>query len=321
MTLVNELPAASDDAVYLADWLELEAVRSADRTVSYEDLASQIHLSGSTDVMEPDPEDFEADGNDNDDGGGQYSYEVADKSWSEIENRLIACGGDGGAYPFELTSGALSLCDNGDESAYVFQLLLSCFGHRTGPVGTYGERIFEHLSSAAGLEYLGGEANLARRFRFGFPRPTGTNFSVALNSLCAEMNCGSAKPRTFVTNQQQDSKLDVVVWRAMPDSRRGQIIGFGQCATGKNWDSKLTELQPHSFATEWLEDRFLPDPYRMFYLPFCIESDRWFHVTANAGIVFDRCRISFLVGELTGDLLTECRDWSAHALNRFRGES
>ena len=264
--------------------------------------------------MVVDNEDADVD----DDGGGELSQGVADSAWAEIERRFRACGGDGGSYPFDVTSGAITRKGGWRSSAYIFQLLLSKLGRDAGPPHTYGERIFEHLSSHAGLLYFGGPTNSASCFRFGFPRPDRTGFLNALTCLCKQLRAGSVNRAAALINQQQDSHLDVVVWRSFADQRESQLIGFGQCATGMNWQGKLTELQPANFANEWLSERLYPEPVRMFFLPQCIESRRWNHVTLQAGLLFDRCRISSLTGQLVGKLCQECDGWSASAVKRLQ---
>lgn len=126
------------------------------------------------------------------------------------------------------------------------------------------------------------------------------------------------KDDAALIGDQQDSHLDIVVWRPLLDEREGQVVGFGQCATGKNWNEKLQELQPKNFADEWLIDRVYPDPFRMFFVPHCVEDKQWRHVTIHAGLVFDRCRIAQLAGTLDGDLLDECRKWSSYVIQRVR---
>lgn len=318
MSFTVELPAAQSDAVEHADWIELDAIRGSDRSSSYEDFASQIRISGTTDVMVVDDEDADAE----DDEGGELSYRVADDVWSEIERRHRACGGDDGFYPFEVTRGSITLKDGAEDSSYVFQLLLSTFGKDAGPDGTFGERVFEHLSSHAGRAYLGGERNHAKAFRFGFPRPDHTNFTTALRNLCREIGSGCVKEDAALREDQKDSHLDVVVWRPFPDLRESQLIGFGQCAAAKaarEWEDKMMELQPANFVREWLADELWPEPVRMFFVPHCVHERRWRHVTIHAGLVFDRCRIAGLAGDVDGRLLDECRSWSSHVIDRMRG--
>lgn len=67
MSLDFELPAAKNDSIEHADWVELDAIASADGSSSYEKFATQIHISGSTDVMISD------DNMEDDDGAGDLS--------------------------------------------------------------------------------------------------------------------------------------------------------------------------------------------------------------------------------------------------------
>ena len=314
MNDITALPSAQADPVEHADWVEVDAIRSPDGSSSYETFASQIHISGTTETMVVDNEDTDVE----DDGGGELSQPVADSAWAEIERRFRACGGNGGSYPFDVTSGGITLKDGWRSSAYIFQLLLTKLGKNAGLPATYGERIFEHLSSHAGRLYFGGLTNSASFFRFGFPRPDRTGFLTALTDLCKELRAGSVNKEAALVNKQQDSHLDVVVWRSFADQRESQLIGFGQCATGMNWQDKLAELQPVNFANEWLSERLYPEPVRMFFLPQCIESKRWNHVTLHAGLLFDRCRISSLTGQLVGKLSQECEGWSAAAVARLQ---
>ena len=219
MSFDVELPAANSDAIEHADWIELDAIRSQDGSSSYENLVTQIHISGTTDVMWEEDDDF----TDGDDGGGELSSEVADRAWAEIERRQNACGNDSGFYPFEVTEGSVTLRGSWKSYSYVFQLLLWKFGRCAGPDGTFGERIFEHLSSHAGKSYMGGNDNEAEFFRFGFPRPDHTGFATAITNLCGKLNCGSVKKSPQLIGQQQDSHLDVVVWRPFPDRKESQL--------------------------------------------------------------------------------------------------
>lgn len=312
---VLELPAATADAVEHADWIELEAFQSSDGNCSYTEFASKIHASGTTDAMTA-PEDDENPF----DLGGEQSGEVAGNAWTEIERRHKACGGDDGYYPFELSDGAVTLLDGWKSSPYVFQMLLAKFGHHAGPSGSYGDRLFEELSTSAGKEYFGGAANLVCAEKFGFPRKKGNGFVAALSELCKQMNAGTVRPDAGRINDQKDSHLDVVIWRPFEDRRQSQLIGFGQCATGKNWHKgKLTELQPSNFREKWLLDGFYPEPIRLFFLPRTISDNDWRITSIEGGIIFDRCRISQLVGEPDKKVALKYSKWTRHvARSRFK---
>jgi len=71
------------------------------------------------------------------------------------------------------------------------------------------------------------------------------------------------------------------------------------------------QLQPTVFAKRWLKSRaFLVDPIRAFCIAEAIDRSRWNHVSAAAGIVFDRCRI---VDFCEGFDATQMRIWTEAA--------
>jgi hypothetical protein len=106
----------------------------------------------------------------------------------------------------------------------------------------------------------------------------------------------------------------VVVWRSFPDRRAGQVIGFGQCATGRRWVEKLHELQPRAFAGLWLRDPLAVEPFRLFFVPFRMDRARWEEAAFGGGVLFDRCRIVAHCGELDVDVRERCHAWSRHVI-------
>jgi len=316
MTLTIPVPSVSHDRVELADWIELEAIQSEDGASSFVEFTRQIHMTGSTDAMDgdmdqPDPVDV----------GGEQSEQVALDAWAEIERRQKACGGDDGSYPFDVTAGSIVLKQGWQESPYVFQLLLTQFGLKAGPIGTFPERLFEHLAALAASNYLGGNSNGARFYCFGFPRPDGTGFVTALNALCQQMHVGRVRLDDPKIKLEKDSHLDVVAWRPFRDNQSSQLVLFGQCGVGDNWGrEKLVELQPRNFREKWLADGFYPEPVRMFFVPRCVEQRDWRTTSIDGGIIFDRCRITEIVGNPDDEERKARRKWSVHVVRRLRSE-
>ena len=312
---VLPVPPAKLDCVAHADWIELEALQSADGVCSLNSFAAQIRISGSAEVL-TDPED-----DDPHDRGGEQSDAVASDAWAEIERRYEYCGKENGAYPFDVSASSIVLQEDGERSVYVFQVLLSKYGH-DAVSGMHADRMFEQISGTAAVNYFGGEANSAELRCFGFPREDRTGFPHALQELCKDLNASRVKLDDPRIGQQKDSHLDIVVWRPFLDRRASQLIGFGQCATEKNWNnSKLMELQPRSFTAKWLHEDFYPDPIRMYFLPRCIKNDDWRNAAIDGGVLFDRCRISELIGQPSLELVTQYAAWSSNVLSELRNES
>lgn len=310
-----EPPIASADPEMLADWLELKALASADRNSSLYDLARVLRRSGSVDALAElsDESDFDAD------RGGQLTSQIAEDAFADIEERSSACRDmeDRDDYPFELGDRHIQLKNGAEASVYIFLLLLSALGKDAGSAGPSGSQLFEDVCAAAIRGYLGGASTAHVKSRvFGFPRrlmPTG--FVAALNQLCADMGEGDGARNHPRTRDQKDAKLDIVAWRDFADSKMGKLIAFGQCATGKNWEEKITELQPQNFCQLWLKTQPARTPIRLFFVPHRIDKKRWEHTAVYGGILFERCRIAGLAGRVLDDHVSNnCAAWSKRAL-------
>ena len=240
---------------------------------------------------------------------------IAEEAFSEIEERWTAIGATTTKYPFRLGTQSLSVQRNASRTPYIFMLLLSRYGKSAGPKGLFGERIFEDVSEVAARTYFGGTTGGAQTFPFGFPRRrTVAGFVPALRDLCVALGEGREGRRRPSSKKQKDAKLDLVAWRPFADERPGQLIGFGQCATGSDWTQKLSELQPTAFCKKWLADQPAHDPVRLYFVPFRVDADEWDERTIDAGILFDRCRIASLAAPLPAALRRDCHRWTAHVL-------
>lgn len=305
-------PSASEGPEGHADWLELRALEAADHNSSIQDLVQVIRRTGTIEAIEED-----GDLDDSQDRGGEKTQAVAEDAFSEIEDRHTACGGHRGKYPFRLRPQYIELrMADPNTSLYLFLLLLSQFGKDAGPSGTDGARLFERLSVHAAANYLGGGGAPVDSFHFGAPRrSTPRGFRDALNELCRQIGegqgCRVDRPSL---RDQKDAKLDLIVWRSFGDNRAGQLIGFGQCATGNDWPDKLTQLQPQDFCGMWMLDTPAVQPVRLFFVPFRIERRRWLDAARKGGIIFDRCRIAANTKQVDRELLSECTDWTSHVL-------
>jgi hypothetical protein len=313
MSLVAKLPSASADPVEHADWIEVEALRSLDGSSSFEELARNIRMSGTTDAL-VDPRDRE----DPHDGGGAQSDTVALDAWAEIERRWVACGGVKGSYPFEFTRGSVCLRNGWKNSPYVFQLLLTVFGMRAGPTSSYPDRQFERLSAAALHKYLGGCENNTDVYKFGHPREDGSGFKTALSALCKRMNAGVVNHRARGINHQKDGGLDVVAWVPFFDRRPGQLVAFGQCATGQDWREKVFDVNPYAFRELWMVEGWNPLPVQVFLIPRCVPDAHWGEATVKGGIVLDRCRIASLVHDFPEKATDPCVSWTEHVVRELR---
>jgi hypothetical protein len=295
-------PVASDPTERVADWLEIEALRSPEKNISLESLIQVIRRAGSVDAI-ADPSNDQ--GLDSRDTGSVLSQSVAQDSFVEIENRKVACGDS--RYPFVIEQGLLRLKSDSTNSAYVLLLLMSATAPTAGHNGT--AVLFERLCQEAALGYLGGTTNGANALRFGAPRRRPVaKLSQALDDLCAKLIEGGGCKYPDKARHTGDEGLDVVAWRSFPDSKIGKLIAFGQCAGGEgNWPEKLAELDARRFTQKWFREVFVVDPVRLFFVPRRIPRIEWEHAGIDGGILFDRCRIVACLSDVNAKLARDCR--------------
>ncbi len=155
---------------------------------------------------------------------------------------------------------------------------------------------------------------------FGTSNREGKNaknaFQANIKSLARTLGEGSdfRPQKTFST---KDSKLDLVAWKRFSDRRASQVIIFGQCAAGANWNSKLSELDPDVFWDQWMSEGKVSALLRSVFIPHRIfEDQEWSKHARHARLLFDRCRVASLAhndtkeGTFADRLLGCCRtEW------------
>jgi len=305
------VPSATADRVVHADWLELQALSARDRNSSMQDFASALRSTGSSEELEDEGAAQEID-----DRGGETTEPIAEAAFAEIEDRSTGC--DGG-YPFALGNDFLQLKGPGSGAVYVFLLLLSRFGKDAAPAGLNAPQLFEEVSAVALRSCLGGPRNRVQTYHFGFPRRVGPpGFQAAVGELCRRTGEGTESRARPTRKDQKDAALDLVAWRPFPDGRRAMVMAWGQCATGSNWDGKLSEMQPADWSAAWLRDRPVVLPLRTFFMPHCLIDEHWEEKALRGGVLFDRCRIAALARPLPAELRAQCLRFNRHVIAGIR---
>lgn len=299
-------PAATNVTDDHTDWLELAALADARRRrASIEDLVGALRRTSSTEAL---PEERLTD------KGSEQAQIVAESALSLADERKYRVGAPT-RYPFKVSGRALVAKPAGWKTTYAYLLLLSRFGEKAGPQGVNGSVLFEDVAAEAARVYLGGDRTGAQVYNFGFPRKrTPAKFKPAVEELCAKLHEGAGPRSRPRTQYQKDAKLDLVAWVPMPDKQMGKVIGFGQCATGNDWKTKTTELQPTTWVKMWLLDPMPMDPLRLFFLPHRISADDWTHHSHHAGIIFDRCRLTAYASNLDPALRIRVAAWNEHVI-------
>lgn len=261
------------DTIQLADWLEIYALISGDCNSSRGDLESALRTAS---LFEPEGEEA-------------IQRKILDV-FQELDDRTRSAKE---AYPFILDGGVLRVKKKWKEfPAYVFCLCLSYFGAKQAKGSkVFPRRWFEHISRDALTHYLGGES-----LRFGFPRlkseiPVG--FKDAINFVCKSMKEGEGYKEGGLLDRKDDA-VDIIAWRHFPDQLPGKLIVFGNCATEIDWEgTKKTELTPAAFCSDWMIDTPKCGIVSSLFIPHRIEYKRFLSHLKRAGIIFDRCRVSY----------------------------
>lgn len=262
------LPKEPTNPIKLADWLEINAQLAADHNMSSGDLRSAIRTAALLSIK-------------------KEELLILDV-FSEIDRRFSAAGL---AYPFDISGGVLTAKRRYKKFLpYLFCLCLSYFGwkQRIGAT-TFPRRLFEDLACDAAQNYIKGYA-----VRFASPRKSlPSNFKAAITYLC--LNCinegGGYRKKPSLSSK--DDTVDVIAWSDFPDKLSGKLLLFGACATGNNWETKITELQPVPFCNEWMIEQPVSQLIKAFFIPHRVDLKYWNKHSRRGGVIFDRCRISY----------------------------
>lgn len=286
----------------LADFLELAAWR--DGGTSAVALSRLLGRLGENDYSSGVPEEDEID-------------QAAESAFAELERRGQACGG---GYPFVLGDEGVTvrLDEPGPEEAtarysiYKYLLLATRLNMRDNRrhAGYDGALLFEELAAEAARGYLGPRSE---SLVFG-TAARAARFPAKIDMLCERMGEGGGfHNRDGAPPRERDGKLDVVAWKPFADCRPGKLIAFGQCKTGTHYMNELTQLQPDSFSSKWLHTQPAVHPVRMFFLAEALPRTRWRSQVADAGILFDRCRVVDFCRDPDHAVWEKVRDWTAAA--------
>ncbi|MCC7494791.1 MAG: hypothetical protein IT204_20720 [Fimbriimonadaceae bacterium] len=299
-------PVELSDPIALADWVEMLALQPRRLPANLGDVDQVLRQAAGG---------YEDEGIDN----------RVDQVAAELEKRSVAAGPQ--AYPFDFDGDLLRRRDPVDAHVpYAFCACLSfAVGQGWNSAGldglvrdTHPRRDFERLCRAAAVAYLG--AGPAAALRFGSPRDDlPAPFGQALAEVVRQLREGGAcrEEAYGASPGTGDEGLDIIAWRPFYDTQRSKLVMFGQCATGRGWQDKLTELSPSAFCQNWLSDYREPWPVKGLFVPHRLTDRQWLLHPTHAGIVFDRCRIAALEPVLDGRLRGRLVRWTNALLARL----
>ena len=298
-------PTERASAHELADFVELMAWR--DGKASTTDLSRAIGRIEENDYGAGAPEEDEAEHD-------------AESAYIEIEIRDCACG-TSASYPFLICGQGNTLVRqsgklNCRQLVYLYLLLATRLNMHDNRMhaGIDGALLFEKVCADVAKSYLG---DRAESMVFGMSAQTG-GFRKRVEDFCRQLGEGGGV-KDEVNPNVKDGKLDVVAWKPFADSCQGKLIIFGQCKTGTNYRDMLMQLQPDAFCKKWLRDKPPVDPLRAFFVSEALSrsGDRsrhqWYEHSADAGLLFDRCRIVDFCDSVADEVLEEVRTWTEAA--------
>lgn len=290
------LPQDLEDVIGLADWLELSGLVARDTNASRGDLERQIKKSG---TIEDDRED-------------EAINRILDEVFIELDQRATAVGD---SYPFDVTNSLVCRKDGYDNKylPYIFCLCLTHFGSPPTAAKTVNPRLlFEHLSSISLEAYLGGKAlvlGTGRLLEDG--KTTVKGFAGVIDQLAGFIGEGDGfKPQD--TLSRKDDGIDVVGIKHIGGPRVSNLVIYGQCATGADWQTsgKLSQCQPESFFDQWMSGHKVSPPIRSYFIPYVVGDAKFVWAARRAGLLFERLRVSKWagshanIGSLAGQMIT-----------------
>ncbi len=224
--------------------------------------------------------------------GSEPSDELVDSVWMELDTRERLYGMDP---PFRVQLGLIRPAFEWEERPeYMTCLIFALEGNPTDSLRS--GVLFERIINEAIRNFIGGES-----IPVGFPNTwKAEDIATVLNEHYIY------EPPEY----RQDRNLDVVAWKPFGDERASQIVVLIQCAAGRNWTSKKTELSLDAWC-KYIH--FACKPMKGLAIPIVItDKIRLEEDSTDAGVILDRTRIyrniskDITPGELKDDLEKWC---------------
>lgn len=299
----TKTPTVEDDVEILADYIEVKCIISYKKSVSVTQLIKSLLRSSET-IETSGIEDLE-----------DKVLNKIELISSEFQRRILASNN---RYPFNiLVKGEIlqfTGLTNSSGLLYVYLLLATRLNMNDNRKfnNIDGTGILEKVSSHVAANYFGIHS---KHLILGTSAKGG--FEKKINNLCAQIGEGGKFiNRNTGKINENDDKVDIVVWIDFADNRVSKFIGFGQCKTGTTWESDRFQLRPIEFCKKWLYHQPVIDPIRMFFIADIVENKIWFKRAMDAGLLFDRLRIMnfFPITNVPTSLIKEMTSWTRKAL-------
>ena len=304
--MIGNVPLSSSSRAEVADFMELQCLKSPCRSYSAIDAAMAMGILNEEEV----------DDNIEDEVKLGNTYEAL----SEIENRAVFSNHK---YPFTTTAYSVEMDANVERNIvdlYTFLLLATRSNMDVSSrlvSGVDATLIFEQLCSLVAQNFFG---NNSRSFVFG----TGGkihSFKQKIDDLLLRLSEKGYHYRKADdhNNFDKDGKVDVIVHIPFPfDNRKGNFIALGQCKTGTNWRLSLGTTSGQVFSDSYIAPSFVFTPI-VFYMVCESVCGDFENLGRRAhGLLFDRSRImNFLPDVIPNELLSNIRLWNQAVQDSF----
>ncbi|MGG7507101.1 hypothetical protein [Plantibacter sp. YIM 135249] len=266
---VGSAPSASE----VADWCECVALLQG-RDLKRGDLKSVISRE---DIGNPDL--------------------LKQQTWQELRNRQ-ALYGDG--WPLSITETRLVPNQDADTDVVMLHayLCLLALGEIDAEDRTLFEELIRHLLA---LRLGGSVVRVGHPAREGMPK----SFRKRIKDYAKASSLTNLEVFNEPLPKDKDLGMDVVAWLPSIDNRSGYLHFLVQCATGKNWDEKLSDINLDVIASHV---KWAVHPVRVFYVlsVISVPQPQWIRYSQRAGWIMDRPRLLQLSAGFA--MSTELRD-------------
>ena len=239
-------------------------------------------------------------------------YDSQDFAWEFVNNIFAAIRERkrilGHGYALRVEAGTRVVCNQvwQDVAPYAFCLTLSLakaypdwwqtFGQDFGPQG----RLFEDLTAeAVAATFNGWEVH-----QTGWAALEPNLIANIVHDVAGRIGEVTGEVRRWSAKRAKEAGLDLLCFRPFPDGRAGFPVMLFQCASGRDWRSKLHQPE----IRVWTKIvSFTIDPQKAFAMPFALDSDDFrYHSNVVNGVLLDRDRL-LIPGQVN-------RDWTSSDL-------